>query len=220
MPTKKIYNKGQATIFTNKYLEALTKSHPAIIYAIYLPIIGFLLYYATRESGMLGKQVTLLFFSGLLSWTIFEYVAHRFAFHPQSKNPVVLRIAYVLHGNHHEFPKDKQRIIMPPVPSLLLSGSIFACMYLVAGNSAFAFFPGFIMGYLLYSGLHYAIHAMAPPFPWLKPLWRNHQLHHYKNENMGFGVSSLLWDRVFGTTFDLTVNKEDPVKVKELMHDK
>jgi sterol desaturase/sphingolipid hydroxylase (fatty acid hydroxylase superfamily) len=51
----------------------------------------------------------------------------------------------------------------------------------------------------------------------MKPLWRNHHLHHYKDEHRGFGVSTTIWDRVFGTMFDLKKEKEDKEKVKELM---
>jgi len=51
----------------------------------------------------------------------------------------------------------------------------------------------------------------------MKPLWRNHHLHHYKDEHKGFGVSSTLCDLVFGTMFDLKKEKEDKQKVQELM---
>lgn len=98
-------------------------------------------------------------------------------------------------------------------------------MYLVGyltgvSGYVFAFFPGFIFGYLVYGSMHYAIHAWNPPFKWMKPLWRNHHLHHYKNEELGFGVSSTLWDHVFGTMFDLKKEKEDKAKVQELMFSK
>jgi sterol desaturase/sphingolipid hydroxylase (fatty acid hydroxylase superfamily) len=111
---------------------------------------------------------------------------------------------------------------MPAVPSLLIASTIFALMYAVGflfGNTVyvFAFFPGFLMGYLIYGSMHYAIHAWNPPFKWMKPLWRNHHLHHYKNTELGFGVSSTLWDHIFGTMFDLKKEKEDKEKVQELM---
>jgi sterol desaturase/sphingolipid hydroxylase (fatty acid hydroxylase superfamily) len=108
---------------------------------------------------------------------------------------------------------------MPPLPSLLISSTLFGLMYWPLGNQVFMFFPGFILGYLMYGTMHYAIHAWNPPFKWMKPLWRNHHLHHYKNEHQGFGVSSTLWDLVFGTMFDLK-EKEDPNKAKELMFEK
>ena len=90
-------------------------------------------------------------------------------------------------------------------------------MYALLGWNAFMFFPGFILGYLLYASMHYAIHAWHPPFKWMKPIWRNHHLHHYKNDEKGFGVSSHIWDKVFGTAFDLKNEKEDKVEVGKLM---
>ena len=217
MATKKIQNKGQATLFSNKYLESLTRSHPFYIYGMYLPLIGFMVYYCCINLGMHGSRIALLFFAGLLFWSFFEYLAHRYFFHLTLDGPVFKRIIYLVHGNHHEYPRDKERIVIPPVPSLLLSSSIFGIMYLILGQNALAFFPGFILGYLLYMALHYAIHTIAPPFKWMKPLWRNHHLHHYKDEHQGFGVSSLLWDNLFGTAFDLSKNEEDKEKVKSLM---
>ncbi|MBS1563701.1 MAG: fatty acid hydroxylase, partial [Bacteroidetes bacterium] len=44
MKFEKIHNKGQAQIFKNSYLEMLTKTHPLVIWGMYLPIIGYMLY--------------------------------------------------------------------------------------------------------------------------------------------------------------------------------
>ena len=111
---------------------------------------------------------------------------------------------------------------MPPVPSFILASVIFSMMYFVAyllgiNRYLFAFFPGFLFGYLIYGSMHFAIHAWNPPFKCMKALWRNHHLHHYKVQEKGFGVSSTLWDHVFGTMFDLKNEKEDKEKIKELM---
>jgi sterol desaturase/sphingolipid hydroxylase (fatty acid hydroxylase superfamily) len=105
---------------------------------------------------------------------------------------------------------------MPPVPSLIIASCFFIVFYFLMNINAIAFFPGFMFGYLMYGSMHYAIHAWNPPFKWMKPLWRNHHLHHYKYDDLGFGVSSTLWDHVFGTMYDLKNEKEDEGKVKEL----
>ena len=111
---------------------------------------------------------------------------------------------------------------MPPVPSLMVAVLVFLILYLLCslfGGAfyVFALFPGFVTGYLMYGSMHYAIHAYNPPFKWMKPLWRNHHLHHYKNTEMGFGVSSTLWDHVFGTMFDLKAEADDKEKTEQLM---
>lgn len=220
MHVKKIHNKGQARLFENPFLELLTKSHPLVIWGMYIPILSFLIYVAATTYNYSSSRIVLTFLGGMAFWTFFEYMAHRFIFHWVSENPRIQKFAYILHGNHHDYPRDRQRLFMPPVPSLLMSSAIFGIMYLVAGSYAFMFFPGFIIGYLSYGTIHYAIHAWNPPFKWMKPLWRNHHLHHYKDDHHGFGVSSTFWDHVFGTMFDLKHEKEDKEKVSALKFEK
>ena len=217
MKFEKIHNKGQAQLFRNQYLEYFTKTHPLVIWAMYLPVIIFLPYYSLQNLGFSGLTTTFLFFGGILFWTFFEYMMHRFVFHWVSDNPRIQRMSYVLHGNHHEFPRDRQRLFMPPVPSLIIASVIFLIMYAAMGNNVFPFFPGFLLGYLIYGSMHYAIHAWNPPCKWMKPIWRNHHLHHYKSEEKGFGVSSHIWDKVFGTAFDLGKEKENKEEVRKLM---
>jgi sterol desaturase/sphingolipid hydroxylase (fatty acid hydroxylase superfamily) len=214
MQFNKIHNKGQARLFKNPRLEYLTKTHPLVIWAMYLPIISFLFYYAFQTLDLSVSRIGAIFVSGLIFWSLFEYLIHRFAFHFAAESERASKITYIIHGNHHEYPRDKQRLFMPAVPSLVVSSLLFAGMYVVGrvvgmAENVFVFFPGFLVGYLIYGTMHYAIHACSPPFKWMKPLWRNHHLHHYKEQDKGFGVSSTLWDHVFGTMFDLKKEKED-----------
>ena len=220
MKFEKIHNKGQATLFQNPALEFLTKTHPLVIWGLYLPVIIGFSYYGASKFGLPAGRIAILFVGGMFFWTFFEYIMHRWVFHMIAESERAQRFIYVMHGNHHHFPRDKERLFMPPVPSLIISATIFALMFLAARENAFVFFPGFIFGYLLYGSMHYAIHAWNPPFKWMKPLWRNHHLHHYKDEHRGFGVSITLWDHVFGTMFDLKKEKEDKEKVAELMYTK
>ena len=218
MKFEKIHNKGQAQLFRNEYLEMLTKTHPLVIWVMYTPIFAGLPYFAAARLGFDAWRIAIGFLAGMLFWTLFEYIMHRFVFHWVAESERAKKVVYVMHGNHHHFPRDKERLFMPPVPSLILASIIFLIMYAIMGNFVFVFFPGFILGYLMYGTMHFAIHAWNPPFKWMKPLWRNHHLHHYKDEHRGFGVSTTIWDRAFGTMFDLNKEKEDKEKVKELMY--
>jgi sterol desaturase/sphingolipid hydroxylase (fatty acid hydroxylase superfamily) len=218
MKFDKIHNKGQAQLFKNHYLEMMTKTHPLVIWGLYIPVIAALLYYSSVILEFTTGRILLIFFSGMITWTLVEYILHRWVFHMVAESEQAQKIVYIMHGNHHHFPRDKERLFMPPVPSLIIASTLFLLFYLIMGWNVAMFFPGFLLGYLLYGTMHYAIHAWNPPTKWLKPLWRNHHLHHYKNESMGFGVSTTLWDHVFGTMFDLQKEKEDKEKVKELMY--
>jgi len=217
MEFQKIHNKGQAKLFKNQYLEYLTKTHPLVIWGMYLPVLILLPYYSYHSLQFDFQKVFFVYLGGIFFWSFFEYIMHRFVFHYIAESEQGKKINYILHGNHHEYPRDRERLFMPAAPSLIISSVIFLLMHAIMGKNVFAFFPGFMLGYLIYGSMHYAIHAWNPPFKWMKGLWRNHHLHHYKQQERGFGVSSTFWDHVFGTMFDLKNIKEDKQKVQSLM---
>ncbi|MCW3117811.1 MAG: fatty acid hydroxylase [Chitinophagaceae bacterium] len=194
----KIKNKGQGRIFKNAYMEMMTKTHPIVIYSLYFPAITALMYYSFVYKAIPFGTEAGLFVLGLLLWSLFEYIVHRFLFHIIAESPRAKRFVYIMHGVHHEYPRDKERLFMPPIPSLLISCLILFIMYQLMQWHALPFFSGFVFGYLLYGTMHFAIHAYSPP-RLLKALWRNHHLHHYKTPEKGFGVSSVLWDIIFQT---------------------
>ena len=90
---------------------------------------------------------------------------------------------------------------MPPLPAIILLTIFYGIFWIFLREYTIAFFPGFVFGYLAYISLHYAEHRFkSPKFPPLQKLWKYHMLHHYRYpEEKIFGVSTLLWDRVFGT---------------------
>ena len=51
--------------------------------------------------------------------------------------------------------------------------------------------------------LHYAIHHANLKNPLMKKLKRHHMMHHYSDPQKGYGVSSALWDIIFGTVFPM-----------------
>lgn len=190
--------KGQ--IFKNSFLETLTKSNPISTIAFYVLMIMcylFLNYIYTKNS--LFRTIE-LYMSGLFIWSFMEYVLHRWVFHIDEYLPFksAKRFHYIIHGIHHENPKDAERLFMPPIPGLIISFLLFTFWYLFFKINALAFMAGLINGYLLYSFIHYTVHA-KPIHPKFRKLWTHHALHHYKYENKAFGVSSPLWDIVFNT---------------------
>lgn len=198
MEFDKIKNKGQARLFKSDYMETMTKTHPLVIYSMYFPVIVFMLYYGAAYKSIGAGTEALMFVAGALFWSLFEYLMHRHLFHMIVESPRAKKFVYTMHGVHHEYPRDKERLFMPPVPSMVIAAVLFYLFYQALGWLALSFFPGFLFGYLMYGSMHFAIHAFAPP-RLLKALWRNHHLHHYKAPDKGFGVSSVLWDVIFRT---------------------
>jgi sterol desaturase/sphingolipid hydroxylase (fatty acid hydroxylase superfamily) len=124
---------------------------------------------------------------------------HRWIFHLQPKTEKQEKFAYTIHGVHHDYPKDRDRLAMPPPLSILLSTGFFFFFKIIMGNLVFAFLPGFLLGYAAYLWVHYMVHAFKPPKNLFKFFWVHHGLHHYKDQHNAFGVSSPFWDLVFGT---------------------
>ena len=64
MKFEKIHNKGQARIFRSQYLEMLTKTHPLVIWGMYLPVIILLLYYSFTKFYFTFSYIILYFLGG------------------------------------------------------------------------------------------------------------------------------------------------------------
>src|SRR3954471_2022949 len=104
MEFQKIHNKGQAQLFKNQYLEYLTKTHPLVIWGMYLPVLILLPYYSYHAVGFSGIRVAALITAGIIFWSFTEYVLHRFVFHYLPEGERGKKIHYIIHGNHHEYP--------------------------------------------------------------------------------------------------------------------
>jgi sterol desaturase/sphingolipid hydroxylase (fatty acid hydroxylase superfamily) len=148
--------------------------------------------------GLRGSGAWLLAFTsllgGALAFSFVEYALHRWVFHSR------LPIWGELHASHHRDPR--QPAALPFWFSAVSAPAFF--WLLTRWSSAFvAHFVlcGFFAAYFGYGVLHHLEHAIrikALPFSWLRGIWAAHAVHHGRaNEN--FGVTTSLWDRVFGT---------------------
>ena len=200
---KNMHKEGSARIFKSDFLEHLTKTNPIqnlIVYGIVLILLTYVALFV-KHIPVLTFAVT--FFVAIFFWTFAEYILHRYLFHFVNENEYVQRFHFIMHGSHHQYPKDEGRLLMPPVPGIILASLLFMVFYGLFAIVGFqtltwAFFPGFFLGYLMYSFVHRATHIYKPP-KGLETLWTHHSLHHYKYPNKCFGVSNTIWDHVFGT---------------------
>jgi 4-hydroxysphinganine ceramide fatty acyl 2-hydroxylase len=191
--------KAENRVFTNPILEKLTHTHIAYPLTIFYGLGVILLAYTLYEGFIAPGASLLLFFAGLLTFTLVEYLIHRYTFHMEANTPKKERLQYVLHGAHHDFPKDKTRLAMPPIVSILLAGTFFLIYRLILGKFGIPFTGGFVAGYATYLCVHYSVHAFPPPKNILRHLWIHHALHHYQQPHSAYGVSSPFWDFIFRT---------------------
>jgi sterol desaturase/sphingolipid hydroxylase (fatty acid hydroxylase superfamily) len=192
-------NKGTKQLFKNPILEKLSRTHISVPLIIFFVYAATLLYWNTQHTSLNMLTTILLFVVGLLSFTWVEYMVHRHVFHMKTYTQLREKIQYTMHGVHHEFPKDKDRLAMPPLLSITIATVLLLIFKVLMGDFVFAFLPGFLVGYASYLSVHYMVHAYAPPKNIFKALWVNHSVHHYKDGEVVFGVSSPLWDYIYGT---------------------
>lgn len=187
-------------LFKSPFLEKLTHTNPFVVIGVLFFGAIMLGLYGIKSYEFSILQIIGLFFAGIFVFTFVEYLMHRFVYHsgPDYLNPKYWQ--YTVHGVHHVYVKDKDRLAMPLPLALILSTIFFFVFKLILSIWVWVFFPGFIMGYTLYLYIHYLIHAVKPPKNFFRILWHHHLKHHVeKHDHTAFGVSSPLWDFVFGT---------------------
>ncbi len=192
-------NFGSAKMFSNPLLEKISRTNILVPITMFCVISSVSFYYAITTTEI-GLQMGIpIFFAGLFVFTFVEYMMHKHFFHMQPDTPIKDKLQYTVHGVHHDYPKDKDRLAMPPFVSAAYAAIFYLVFRLIMGDYALYFLPGFLIGYAAYLGVHFLVHAYNPPKNIFKVLWVNHAIHHYKDPDVSFGVSSPLWDILLGT---------------------
>src|SRR6202008_4377565 len=137
-------------MFKSNILEALSKVPYYVPLIVYIPVIGYCIYKAYETALGLGTFFEYMLL-GLFVWTFTEYVLHRFVFHYLPKPKWGQRLHFIFHGVHHDYPSDALRLVMPPSASIPLAVAFYYLFKAILPvNHVYAFFPGFIVGYLFY----------------------------------------------------------------------
>ena len=186
-------------LFKSDFMEYFSHVHPITPLLLWSPIIAYFFYRAfagTLPAWVIGSWAAL----GLFAWTLAEYLLHRFIFHLPAQSVAGERFIYILHGLHHADAVDPTRLVLPPFPAVCFSVVLYAIFYALLGAVHVApFFGGFLVGYLCYDYIHYSVHHFTPRTKIGKMLKQSHMTHHFVSPNARWGVSSPLWDYVFGT---------------------
>ncbi len=201
MAKQYVSNKDETVrLFQNDFMEFWSRVHPSVPVILYLPLIVYLLYWSATQPLLSAGGIVLLLGAGWFAWTLTEYVLHRFVFHFTPRGELQQRIFYLFHGIHHDYPNDSRRLVMPPVVSIPLAVIFYVPFNWLIGKPYVApFFAGFVFGYLCYDMVHYAVHHLPLNHGVALFLRQYHIRHHFQDSERGFGVSSPIWDYVFGT---------------------
>lgn len=138
----------------------------------------------------------MVYFAGLATWTLVEYLLHRVFFHHA---PILSRI----HERHHHAPLE---LIGTPAWASVFLGIIVVAIpawALLGFDLGTAATTGLVTGYLLYVFVHYATHHFRPRRnSYLYRARLRHARHHHQSHSGNFGVTTGFWDHVFGTALE------------------
>lgn len=161
------------------------------LYGIAVLLLGARLLQADPQEPRL--ELALLVLLGLISWSLLEYLLHRFVLHG-------LWPFDAWHAAHHQRPRA---LICAPT---LLSGGLIGSLVFLPALALFgawraqALTLGVLMGYFAYTLIHHATHHWRlGRFAWLARRKRWHAWHHGHTAPVCYGVSSGFWDHVFGS---------------------
>ncbi len=137
-----------------------------------------------------------VFVAGAMTWSLLEYVLHRWAGHVPKGRIEMSREHLAHHADATYFtPWPKKALVAVPTIGVLFA----ICSWWVGPVLGLAYAVGFAAAWLVYEVLHRRIHTHAPLNAWGEWARRHHLQHHYGNPNLNHGVTSPLWDHVFGT---------------------
>ncbi|RXW20173.1 hypothetical protein EST38_g5680 [Candolleomyces aberdarensis] len=217
-----------ARLFGPEYLEVFTRTAWYVVPLLWGPIAAYLFLRSVFQfTGPLPSfasqprlpieylpnvplesfvKALLCFFLGNVIWTLLEYTLHRFLFHIDNylpDTPIFLTLHFLMHGIHHYLPMDRLRLVMPPLLFFVLETPFTQLAYILFPPAvANGIISGAFTFYVLYDCMHYALHHTKLP-QYMRDMKKYHLAHHYKNFELGFGVTSKIWDIVFSTYLPL-----------------
>jgi len=173
------------------------------------PLLTGLLFFLSGGQRLQAPQLLVLIVIGLAGWSLLEYLLHRFFFHWTPHNRQIRRIIYQLHFNHHGDSRNRDKILVHPLYSLPVSALLGCVLYLATGSlyATTGLISGMWLGFLYYEWVHYRLHLGKGSKGLLKYQRRWHFYHHFVDSHHCFGVTSPLWDVVFGTYSSLQIHR-------------
>lgn len=201
------YGKGSAPLFGN-FLEPISLTPWWVVPLVWLPPNMYIFYIGfVNQSPIIALSFWVM---GLFVWTLVEYCLHRFIFHVDGllpDHPYFLTLHFLLHGVHHYLPMDGYRLVLPPTLFIVLAYPFYKLVFSIFPfYMACSGFAGGTLGYIMYDVTHYVLHHTKLP-KFFQELKTYHLEHHYKNYEMGFGVTSRFWDVIFETEIHDTFEK-------------
>ena len=130
-----------------------------------------------------------MFVAGMFAWTLVEYVIHGVLGHAHRT------FVTPLHDVHHRDPHAVFALGAWIPTAVVMAGG----WYLFGLAPGMMFLGGIVAGFAVYEVIHYRIHFTKPAGSIEASLRARHLAHHFREPDRIFGVTTPLWDYVFGS---------------------
>lgn len=170
-------------------------------FIFYIAVIGLMQFAVVASGASTLLTAVGLFVAGLLTWGLYEYATHRWVLHREPKAEGFNLPGNLTHLRHHADPNSLQRL------NVQLSESIPVCVVYVlvawaltgSWQAATHLFTGLIAGYFFYEYLDFQAHHGTSRGRLTRYFRKYHLQHHHYDATVRFGVTSPIFDYLFGT---------------------
>lgn len=115
--------------FATPWMENITKVKWWVVPLVWVPVAVAWFVWGGSELG--GLSALLAALCGALSWQAMEYSLHRWVFHARPSGHWAICAHFLMHGCHHKFPQDIERLVFPPVPAAAIAAVIYSMVCLI-----------------------------------------------------------------------------------------
>ncbi|MBI1179731.1 MAG: fatty acid hydroxylase family protein [Alphaproteobacteria bacterium] len=179
-------------------------SYPVI--QLYVVLAAVALAVALALHGNWAMLALILILSPLV-YSLVEYFFHRYVLHNRTlyRHKATSAFWKRVHFDHHQDPSDFSVLFGDPkttLPPIFVIASPLGYVFNGYAGSAMAVFCGIVLT-SAYEFCHLYQHLpYEPRSAYLRRLKKRHLAHHFHNETGNFGITTHLWDVVFGTNYD------------------
>ncbi|WRX27765.1 Fatty acid hydroxylase - like 10, partial [Theobroma cacao] len=189
-----VVSKECPRFFGNDFCELLTRTKWWVIPLVWLPVVCWFVS-TSIQRGLTPTQAASAVAGGVFIWTLIEYTLHRFLFHMKTTRVTPCTFSFM--AAITSTPWIDYDSFSPQLQQQFSVWSLFKLFS--TPSTTPALFAGGLLGYVIYDCTHYYLHHGKPSEGLSQTLKRYHLNHHFRVQSKGFGITSSIWDHVFGT---------------------
>jgi sterol desaturase/sphingolipid hydroxylase (fatty acid hydroxylase superfamily) len=170
-------------------------------FIFYIAVLSVMQLAVVRSGASSIASAAGLFVVGLLTWGLYEYAVHRWVLHREPKQEGFNLPGNLTHLRHHADPNSLQRLNVQLSESVPVCASYVLMAWALTGSwqAATHLFTGLIAGYFFYEYLDFQAHHGTSRGRLTRYFRKYHLQHHHYDATVRFGVTSPLFDYIFGT---------------------